>query len=223
MQISELAKRGDVSVATVKFYLREGMLPKGTPLSATRAAYGEEHVERLRLIAALAGIRGLPLARVKEVLELIDNPETSAYETIGATVDALPPYLEGEHEYPRARAAIDALGLTYEKRSSAVGHLDAAIEALEAAGLPSDPEALRHYAESMMSIALHEIAPVAEMSAAEATRYSVLGTALYEPAILALRRLAHLHVLVTGGALDALEQANADAAPEDAPGSPAAD
>ena len=107
MKISELSERSGVPVATVKFYIREGMLARGEALSATRAEYGEEHLARLRLIAALADVRGLPLARVREVLTLIDAPLDDPLETLGRAVGALPPYVDsGRDDYPRAREAI---------------------------------------------------------------------------------------------------------------------
>jgi len=37
MRISELVERTGVPLATVKFYLRQGMLPPGEAVSATRA------------------------------------------------------------------------------------------------------------------------------------------------------------------------------------------
>ncbi|GMA88788.1 hypothetical protein GCM10025868_40380 [Angustibacter aerolatus] len=45
-------------VATVKYYLREGLLPPGTPTSRTQAQYDEEHVRRLRLVRALLDVGG---------------------------------------------------------------------------------------------------------------------------------------------------------------------
>ena len=93
MRISELVERTGVPLATVKFYLREGMLPGGTAVTATRSEYGEEHVRRIRLIRALSDVAGLPLQRVKDVLALIDAPDGTLYDTLGRAVAALPPYV----------------------------------------------------------------------------------------------------------------------------------
>ncbi|GAA5094551.1 MerR family transcriptional regulator [Microbacterium yannicii] len=200
MKISELSERSGVPVATVKFYIREGMLARGEALSATRAEYGEEHVARLRLIAALADVRGLPLARVREVLALIDAPLDDPLETLGRAVGALPPYVEsGRQDYPRARAVIGDLGLTYDADFTAVAQLDEALQALDAAGLDASPAVLGRYGDAMRQVAAEEIAPIGGMSRAEAVTYAVLGTALYEPVMLALRRLAHHHLLVERG------------------------
>ncbi len=40
MLMAELSRRSGVPVATVKYYLREGLLPSGVTTSATRAEYG---------------------------------------------------------------------------------------------------------------------------------------------------------------------------------------
>jgi DNA-binding transcriptional MerR regulator len=203
MRISELSERSGIPVATLKFYIREGMLPRGEATSATSAEYDEHHLVRLRVIAALAGVRGLPLARVRDILELIDEPLDDARETIGRAVDALPPYddvsdLATPGDDGHARAAIEAMGLTYDPRFAAVHQLEIAIRAVQDAGLPWDEPTLRRYAEPMRDVGLAEVVPIARISRDDVTAYAVLGTALYEPVMLALRRLVHQHLLITG-------------------------
>ena len=198
MKISELAEQSGVPVATVKYYIREGMLPRGVATSATRAEYDDGHLARLKLIAALADVRGLPLARVRDILALVDDPDPDALTTLGRAVGALPPYVDADRvDYPRARAAIDGLGFTYDAGFTAVAQLEEALDALQAAGLAADTETLRRYGDAMRTVAAAEIAPVSDMSLDEAVPYAVLGTALYEPVMLALRRLAHHHLLAT--------------------------
>nr|WP_246301278.1 MerR family transcriptional regulator [Microbacterium immunditiarum] len=182
----------------MKFYIREGMLPRGEAVSATNAEYGEDHLARVRLIAALSDVRGLPLSRVREILALIDEPASDPVDTLGRAVGALPPYVEEADDYPRAREAIERAGLTYEPRFAAVPQLESAIRAIEDAGLRWDPAVLRRYADAMREVAREEVAPIGDMTVTDAVVYAVLGTALYEPVMLALRRLAHHHLLVSG-------------------------
>lgn len=199
MRISELAEQSGMPIATLKFYIREGMLPRGEATSATRAEYGEEHLVRLRLISALADVRGLPLTRVKEILALVDDPDPDPLAALGKAIGALPPYVDATLDnFPRAREAIKTLGLTYDPRFTAVPQLDDALRALENAGLDVGPGTLRRYADAMRAVAIDEIAPIPQLSLQEAVSYSVLGTALYEPLILALRRLTHQHLLAEG-------------------------
>ena len=196
MRISELSERSGIPVASIKFYIREGMLPRGAATSATRAEYDDEHLARLRAIQALSDVRALPLARVKEILSLIDEPDETPYATLGKAVSALPPYAD-ETNTDRARETIERLGLTYDERFAAVAQLEAAIRGIEAAGLAWDAETAARYAGPLLQIAAAELIPLAHLSESEQVSYAVLGTAMYEPAILALRRLAHQHVLAT--------------------------
>ncbi|WP_431778244.1 MerR family transcriptional regulator [Microbacterium aurantiacum] len=194
MRISELSLASGIPVASIKFYIREGMLPRGASTSATSADYGDDHLARLRLIQALSEVRALPLARVKEILDLVDHPADTAYATLGRAVNALPPYVEQpDAEY--ARDTIEALGLTWDPEYGAVAQLGAAIRAVQGAGLRWDAELASHYLAPIRTIAAGEIAPLEDMPPADAVAHAVLGTALYEPVILALRRLAHQQIL----------------------------
>nr|WP_274637689.1 MerR family transcriptional regulator [Microbacterium bovistercoris] len=195
MKISELSERSGVPVATLKYYIREGMLPRGAATSATSAEYDDEHLARLRVISALAGVRGLPLGRVHDILALIDAPLADPIATMGRAVSALPPYVDRPIADDRARTAIAWAGFTYDPDFAAVAQLETAIRAVEDAGLPWDEATLHRYADPMRDVAAAEVAPTARQTPAEATAYAVLGTALYEPVILALRRLAHQHQL----------------------------
>jgi len=193
MRISELVERTGVPLATVKFYLRQGMLPPGEAVSATRAEYGEEHVRRVGLIRALSDVAGLPLQKVKDVLDLIDHPEGELFDALGRAVAALPPYLDdAQPPYPRAQAAIAAIGQVYDERYAAVAQLERALEAVEAAGIPMTDDRLQAYAEHLRAMAEFDLNRMPEDGGREgALAYAVLGTALYDPVVAALRRLAH--------------------------------
>jgi DNA-binding transcriptional MerR regulator len=73
LKISELADRSDVSVGTIKHYLREGLLPEPVKTSRNMAYYPEEFVERIRLIKQLQEERFMPLRLIKSMLD--DEPE----------------------------------------------------------------------------------------------------------------------------------------------------
>jgi DNA-binding transcriptional MerR regulator len=62
MRISELSQASGVPVATIKYYLREGLLHEGQLTSATQAQYDQSHLARLRLVRALLGAGGLSVA-----------------------------------------------------------------------------------------------------------------------------------------------------------------
>ncbi len=73
MRMAELSRRSAVPVPTIKYYLRERLLPAGVSTAANQAEYGERHLRRLRLIRALTEVAGLTVATVKSVLSTIDG------------------------------------------------------------------------------------------------------------------------------------------------------
>jgi len=73
LKISELAERSDVPVATVRHYLREGLLPEPMRTSRNMAYYPPEFVERIRLIKRLQEERFMPLRVIRELLEAADG------------------------------------------------------------------------------------------------------------------------------------------------------
>ena len=191
MRISELARETGVPVATIKYYLREQLLPEGTRTSATQAQYGEEHVARLRLVRALIGPGGLSIAAVHRVLDAIEHPPTSPYELICAAGAAVTRAADPV-DHGRLHALLRNWGVdlaTEDCRSH--DDLAAALAAADAAGFPLADDALTDYRAQITAVAQREIDGVPTGSATAAVRYVVLGTVLVEPVLLALRRLAH--------------------------------
>jgi DNA-binding transcriptional MerR regulator len=60
---------------TIHYYLREGVLPSPTKISANSARYGAEHVERLSLIRALRSTDLGPYSidQIREILRMVDE------------------------------------------------------------------------------------------------------------------------------------------------------
>src|SRR5919197_5194181 len=82
MRIAELSRQTGVPVATIKYYLREGLLPAGEATGPNQAQYGEEHVRRLRLIRALVTVGGVSIASVGAVLEAIDAVDRPLHDRL---------------------------------------------------------------------------------------------------------------------------------------------
>jgi DNA-binding transcriptional MerR regulator len=71
LKMSELAERSGVSAATIKHYLREGLLGSDDEVvrtSRNMAYYPPEFVERVRLIKRLQEERFMPLRVIREVI-----------------------------------------------------------------------------------------------------------------------------------------------------------
>lgn len=83
MRMAELSGQSGVPVATIKYYLREGLLPPGERTSPNQARYGEAHVRRLRLIRGMLDVGGLSINQVREVLAAVDSGETGPHAVFG--------------------------------------------------------------------------------------------------------------------------------------------
>jgi len=68
LKISELAEHAEVPVATVRHYLREGLLPEPVKKSRNMAYYPPEFVDRIRTIKRLQEERFMPLRVIKDAL-----------------------------------------------------------------------------------------------------------------------------------------------------------
>ena len=192
MWIAELSRRTDVPVATIKYYLREGLLPPGESVGATRSRYDESHVRRLRLIRALAEAGGLSLARIRGVLTAVDEESREMHEVLGAAHSALLP--DTIEATPDSLARVDRLlkdhdwQVDQESRDRAL--LASALDALEKVGYQLDDDLLETYASTAQQTAEAEVAHLPSGDRQHTVETTVLLTALGGPVLLALRRLA---------------------------------
>jgi DNA-binding transcriptional MerR regulator len=69
LRMGELARASGVSAATIKHYLREGLLPEPMKTSRNMAYYPADFVERIRMIKQLQEERYMPLRVIKDLLE----------------------------------------------------------------------------------------------------------------------------------------------------------
>ncbi|WP_417541112.1 MerR family transcriptional regulator [Microbacterium maritypicum] len=190
MRISELSAQAGVTVPTIKYYLREGLLPEGERSSATQAAYSEKHVERLRVIRALLDA-GVSIAETRRVLGALDDPPASANDLLGTAHAAITPPVDEALDLTEAELLVAGLGWKPGMCDPAVLHAVArALQGLERVGFSVQDAVMAEYLASMRRIADAEIAGVPEESAEAAVRYVVLGSVLVEPLLLALRRVA---------------------------------
>jgi DNA-binding transcriptional MerR regulator len=88
VKISELAEAAGVPVATVRHYLREGLLPEGTKTSRNMAYYPPELADRIKLIKQLQEERFMPLKVIRDALESADG-DVERLRALAETGDAL--------------------------------------------------------------------------------------------------------------------------------------
>jgi len=180
-----------VPLPTVKYYLREGLLPPGVATSATRATYDESHLRRLRLIRALVDVGSLRLDAVRMILEAVDDNAVDLHDTIGAAHTALSP---GGEASQRGRQAVEGLVRRHrwrvEEGSRNKEALAVALDAFDRLGQQPADETLDVYADAAAMVAKVDVASVPTAAAEDAVEFAVVGTVLFEPVLLALRRLA---------------------------------
>jgi DNA-binding transcriptional MerR regulator len=197
VQISELSDRSGLTVQTIKFYIREGLLPKGSTVSATRAEYDHRHLERLRLISALREVGDLPVAAIQRIVEAIEDERVGLHELFGTAQYAIGPHVAAPYDphWRAARQDVDALvrelGWTVGDRSPARDLLAHTFVALRRLGFPITLTDLRPYVKAAAEVADHEIGRVADGAPRARTVHTLLvSTVLYEQVLTALHRLA---------------------------------
>ena len=75
MTISELSSLSDLPLSTIKFYIRESLVPGPKKTRGTRAYYDAGHLHRLRLIKKIQTEGNLPLSKIKEIIGMIEDGE----------------------------------------------------------------------------------------------------------------------------------------------------
>ena len=84
MKMKELEKETGVGRETIRFYIREGLLPEPVRPKRNVARYSQEHVDRLKLIRRLQQERFLPLSVIKTVVSAQDaRPQRGIEQLIG--------------------------------------------------------------------------------------------------------------------------------------------
>jgi DNA-binding transcriptional MerR regulator len=198
MRIGELSKATDVPVPTIKYYLREGLLPAGELSSPNQASYGDTHVRRLRLIRALIELAQVPVATVKEILESLDADAEPLHEQIGRAHRALTPTrrLSATDEARTAATAqvtglIADRGWSVDPEAPALATLIDTVAALRTLGQDNLVAHLDTYADAVERFAQLEIDAVTTNPTRDQLAESVvIGTILGETLIASLRLLA---------------------------------
>ena len=130
MRIGELSACSGVPVSTIKYYLREGLLPAGELTSANQAQYDEAHVRRLRLVRALIDVGGLPISTVCEVLHAVDETDEPRRELLRLVQHSITTEPAADHDEVAERETREFLarqGWKYDEDNPAVRSLAAVL------------------------------------------------------------------------------------------------
>lgn len=192
MRLAELCAETGVAPATVKYYLREGLLPTGERVSATRAEYGSAHVERLRLIRALVEGADVSIDGIRRIVEAIDDPPVSQHDFFGVAQEAINGIPAATSVASSTREAVEALG--WSDCEPALLFLQSAMDTAERAGFPVTPDRLVAYGGAMEEVAEYDLdalmADPAVQTPNGALRHVAVGTVVTDGVLVALRRMA---------------------------------
>lgn len=196
--MGELSQTTGVPVPTIKFYLREGLLPAGELTSPNQARYGEQHVRRLQLIRALTDVGGLPLASVGKVVEALADRDRPLHDLLGEAADTVgladPPEVDpasGSQAQALVEELITRRGWQVQLGDPSARALTAAAASLLAVGHGDYLDYLDEFATAAERIAAADLAFVARRTEREdMVERVVVGTVLGDAMLAALRRLA---------------------------------
>ncbi|MGI5404972.1 MerR family transcriptional regulator [Streptomyces sp. CA-135486] len=199
MRIGEMSRRTGVPVPTIKYYVREGLLPPGRLTSPNQASYDDAHERRLRLIRALLEVGGLKVAAIADVLAAVDDPGKSVHKVLGVATDLIVPKYadeEADAELDAARHEVRELiarrGWLVDGDFPAAEALAATLAALERVGHGAFSQVLEAYADAAEQVAREDLAYVAGRAGLDDLVESVVvGTVLGDTLFASLRRLAH--------------------------------
>jgi DNA-binding transcriptional MerR regulator len=197
MRISQLSTASGVSLPTIKFYLREGLLQQGESTGRNQATYDERHLRRLRLVRALTEVGKLSLREVKAVLAAADDPSVPVHDLLGVAQYALEPTSPPAID-PSAGATVDAaiemLGWHVSDDAPARRSIAHAVEVLRSLGWSVEPADLVRYAKAVDRLAEREVRISDDATDREGLiERMVVGTVVFEAILTAFRRLAQEH------------------------------
>jgi MerR family transcriptional regulator, copper efflux regulator len=107
MKIGELARRAEVGIDTIRYYEREGLLPKAQRLPSGYRVYAEQDVRRLRFVRRAKAL-GFTLPEIRELLALSSRQDDMAGMKAAATAK-LADVEAKMAELERIRAGLEAL------------------------------------------------------------------------------------------------------------------
>ena len=204
VKIAELSQRSGVSVPTLKYYLRLGLMSPGQSTAKNQADYVEAHVKRIRLIRSLTEFGHLRIADVTLVLAAVDDESVALHDAFGAAQDAMVPKQQRDTpEYEQAAVVVEAFVRRHrlKVRADAAIHLmlaDAVVVIATEFSSMTMSEIARQFFDPMVSALRQqsefEIASVPLHGVrASIVEYTVIGTVGFELAANAIRRMALEH------------------------------
>ncbi|GAB2526843.1 MerR family transcriptional regulator [Nocardia heshunensis] len=197
MRIGELSKASGVSTPTIKYYVREGLLPKGEATGPNQAQYDDAHLRRLHLIRALIDVGGLSIASARDVIAALDDPDLGTHKILGVaqhTATRSIAFCDTESRtaaLAEVRAMLDRLGWRVGRDNPAVHTAAEVIGALRQLGHGEIADRVDEYARAVEPIAELDMSVLSGHTDIDGMAETVVvGNVLGDELISALRHLA---------------------------------
>jgi DNA-binding transcriptional MerR regulator len=194
--MAEFSSTSGVPVPTIKYYLRERLLPPGESAAANQARYGAAHLDRLRLIRALIDVGGLSVASARSVLDAIDS-DAALPEVFEVAQHVVSENVDASTLDAGALARVDEIMLGWQVSPDNPGRLAAGrvAQSFAAVGQTDDRGWFARYAEAALLIAAADLDEIeSRQGRAAKAETVVVGTVLGDALISGLRRAAQEHV-----------------------------
>ena len=198
IRMAELSRQTGVSVATIKYYLREGLVAPGQTTSVNQAYYNNSHIERIRLVRSMSKVAKLPLSTIGEVLKIVDGGD-NLMAAMSETQNALVGEISGEDEnFSEVQHLLDSeiekRGWHVHKQSPAYRMALRALYELDNENLSAPVNHLADYMAAADKIGETDISTLSAASSdQDVVRSMAMGMALRAPLSDALILLAQQH------------------------------
>jgi DNA-binding transcriptional MerR regulator len=152
MRLQELSDVTGMPIASIKYYVREGIIPAGRLVTATRADYDDGHARRIRTIQTLRSVNGFSVEQIRAIVQLIDGnaSRVEIMKALQREVQGLGDPVPGRTE--EGDAVVRLRGWP-DVPTAARGALDDHLEEMARLGVPLPDEALEVYARAVDLIA----------------------------------------------------------------------
>ncbi|MFC7287425.1 Cd(II)/Pb(II)-responsive transcriptional regulator [Herminiimonas sp. KBW02] len=119
MKIGELAKRTRCEIVTIRYYEKEGLLPKPARSDGNFRLYSNAHVERLQFIRHCRSL-DMRLGEIQTLLNFRDNPNRDCSE-VNALLDV---HIQEVKTRVEALLKLENQLVVLRKRCSGVRHVE---------------------------------------------------------------------------------------------------
>lgn len=201
MRMAALSERSGIPVATVKYYLREGLLHAGERTSRTQTEYDDTHVRRLGMIRALIDVGGLTVAHTAEVIAAMEDEAAPIGEVLSTAQRSVSRFaatttpLSREHARADLERVIDARGWQVSADNPGRAAATDVLATFDHLGGPDYTALVQAAAEAADLVAETDLQTVLATTGGreEMVETVVVGTVLGDVLMIALRRMAQEH------------------------------